>query len=122
MQNATPDAVHVIEQAANVTVRPGDEISIVVTSTDDHATAQLNLLIDSRRLAKRGSDIKGSPVTNGSGQNNLMDYVVDTKGDIDFPLLGEIHVAGLTRDQIATTIKREILNKGLLKDDKDLTV
>ena len=43
-----------------------------------------------------------------------MTYVVDTKGDIDFPILGKIHVAGLNCEQL-----RDLLTERISKDVKD---
>ena len=37
-------------------------------------------------------------------------------GNIDFPVLGHIHVAGMTREEIALCIKEELISKNLVKD------
>lgn len=43
-------------------------------------------------------------------------YLVDIDGNIDFPVLGKLHVAGLTRLQLQDTITR-LLDKGGYLDD-----
>ena len=43
-------------------------------------------------------------------------YVVDVNGEIDFPILGKLHVEGLTRNQLTDLIKRRLIEEELLKD------
>ena len=51
------------------------------------------------------------PMTTGGGgvglgvNNSLIGYLVDHKGDIEYPRLGTIHVEGLTKFQLANLIK-----------------
>lgn len=74
---------------------PDDELAIVVNSTNPAATAVYNLP-------------QSNPATKsafGEGPSSRpMTYRVDSKGDIDFPVLGKLHVAGLTVEQIAQMI------------------
>ena len=41
---------------------------------------------------------------------------MDTNGNIDFPILGEIHVEGLTRMQLTELIKNKLIEGDLIKD------
>ncbi|MCH5326683.1 MAG: polysaccharide biosynthesis/export family protein, partial [Duncaniella sp.] len=41
---------------------------------------------------------------------------VDNDGDIDFPTLGKLHVAGLNRWGVAQMIKDELRSRELLRD------
>lgn len=43
-------------------------------------------------------------------------YGVDSRGDIDFPVLGEIHVEGLTLKEVQQTIADQIVQKGYIKE------
>ena len=43
-------------------------------------------------------------------------YLVDINGNIDFPVLGQLHVEGLTRRQLTEQIKKRLINEELLKD------
>ena len=52
-----------------------------------------------------------------SGSNRgVSGYTVDSKGNIDFPVLGEIHIAGMTREEVAAYIKKELQSHDLIKD------
>lgn len=42
--------------------------------------------------------------------------MVDNEGYIDFPVLGPLKVAGLTRWELSEMIKKLLLEKGLLTD------
>lgn len=60
-------------------------------------------------LMRTGS---GSSGGGGSSQNNpaLMGYLVDVDGNIQFPVLGEISVAGKSRTELETYLTKEIRN------------
>lgn len=78
---------------------PDDELLITVTSAVPAATAQFNL-----------------PATNPATQADMqiyqsprqLTYIVDSKGDIDFPQLGRIHVAGMTTEQLRDDLLSKI--------------
>lgn len=82
-----------------VKIVPDDELKIVVTSQQPEATAAYNLPL--ANYADR------SKLENGSVQS-LQTYVVDKKGYIVMPVLGEIYVEGKTTDEIETLIKERI--------------
>ena len=46
----------------------------------------------------------------------MLGYLVDTNGEIDFPILGKMHVAGLTRLQLTELIKQRLTEEDLIKD------
>jgi len=43
-------------------------------------------------------------------------YGVDARGNIDFPILGEIHVEGKTLNEVQKEISAEIMRRGYIKD------
>jgi len=92
-----------------VTVRPEDKISIVVNSKDPELAEMFNLPVMTHRV---GQHMNNS--YNYSQQ--VSSYTVDSNGNIDFPVLGEIHVEGMKREKIASYIKNELVRKNLVKD------
>lgn len=50
--------------------------------------------------------------TASTSPNSPYGYTINSKGDIDFPIVGFIHVEGLTRAQAEETIKSAILKSG----------
>ena len=91
-----------------ITVRPKDKISIIVNCKSPKLTALFNLPYVTQRLG----DSNGGAISSGFSQGYISGYTVDDRGYIDFPVLGEISVAGMTRDEIASEIKRELREQG----------
>lgn len=80
-------------------IQPDDDLSIIVTSSDPAATAMYNLPEvnpASQALLQQAS----SP--------RMLTYLVDTQGDIVMPVLGRIHVAGMTVEQLQQELTRRI--------------
>ena len=48
--------------------------------------------------------------SSAQGMNNakLLDYLVDNEGNIDYPVLGKLHVAGLTTRECEALIRKEL--------------
>ena len=94
----------------DIKVKPKDKLSIVV-STQDPALSQLfNLVTTQNRL----DNISASGNSSSSGQVSY--YTVDSQGDINFPVVGKIHIAGLSREDIADKIVKELTTRNLVID------
>lgn len=93
-----------------MTVQPDDRLAIMVHSKDPQLASLFNLQTSQQRAV--GSQI----VNNGNGANQMPTYTVDTYGDIEFPVLGTLHIGGMTRPQVAEYIKKEIMQRNLVKD------
>lgn len=78
-------------------IMPKDQLSIIVKTTNETASEPFNLFM------KNGM----SNMSGGSGQN-LQSYLVDNKGDIDFPVIGKIHVQGLTSRECEELIRSKV--------------
>lgn len=98
--------------AKEITVRPKDKISVIVNCKTPELTALFNLPYVTQRLGENNS----STIASGYSQGYISGYTVDDHGCIDFPVLGEVSVAGLTRDEIAAEIKRELREQGQAAD------
>lgn len=86
------------------TVAPYDELRINVlsnTGKDDELIKPFN--------------VYGTSLTTNSS-NYGMGYLVDINGNIQFPVLGELHVGGLTRLQLQDTIASRIEKNGYIKN------
>jgi len=109
LQDAEPGFRRENTAPVPVTVQPEDKISIVVNSKNPELAEMFNLPMMTHRI--------GQPMNSSQGYNQQMSsYTVDSNGNIDFPILGEIHVAGLKREEIAARIKNELVRKNLVRD------
>lgn len=80
-------------------IEPEMELVIIVKSDVPAASAQFNLpYINPMTAGAR--DASTNP--------QLQTYLVDNKGDIDFPVLGTIHVAGMTTYELKDYLTRRI--------------
>ena len=86
-------------EESNLTIRPQDELMITVTSTVPSASAPYNLPLSNP--AKQG-ELKMSHTP------TQQTYVVNKEGDINFPVLGKLHVAGLTTMQLTENLTTRI--------------
>lgn len=107
-QNKVVNEPEAIDKHAGIVIQPKDMLSIVVSSRNPELVAMFNLPVVSYQA--------GSEVVNTGYNQRLMGYVVDNEGFIDFPVLGPIKVAGLTRWELSELIKNKLLNDGLLTD------
>ena len=97
-----------VDNVLDVRFRPDDRLSIVVNSRDPQLSALFNLSYASHTIGQTSS------INNSSG--HVMGYTVDSKGEIDFPVLGKIKVAGFKREDLAAFIKSELIRRDLVKD------
>ena len=107
-QNKIVDEPEAIDKHAGIVIQPKDMLSIVVSSRNPELVAMFNLPLVNY--------MAGSEIVSSAGQQRLMGYVVDNEGNIDFPVLGPISVAGLTRWELSELIKNNLLNGGFLTD------
>ena len=71
-----------------------------------------NLPIYSHRVGYTSEYVNGNNNTN----NQISAYTVDSDGTIDFPVLGRIRIAGLSREEVADYVKSELVTKNLIND------
>lgn len=90
-----------VATVAPIRIQPEDRLSIIVTTRDEQ-------LADLFNLSKGG----GQSVSN----TNSLNYTVDSQGFIDFPILGKLKVQNMKREEVATFIKQELIQRNLLKD------
>lgn len=96
---SSTDISKLSDQAFELKIKPADELYITVSSVVPSASAPYNLPASNPALK---NDLISSATP------KLMTYVVNSQGDIDFPLLGKIHVAGLTTVQLADQLRARI--------------
>lgn len=107
-QNKLIDHPEKIDKHTGIVIQPKDMLSIVVSSRNPELVTMFNLPVVSYQA--------GSETVSGAGMQRLLGYVVDNAGCIDFPVLGILNVAGMTRWDLSEMIKNRLVQDGLLSD------
>ena len=94
-----------IDKNYEVIIHKDDLLAILVNSKDPELAFPFNMPVVTYQI--------GAQTT---AQQRLLGYLVDQNGDIDFPILGKIHVEGLTRMQVTELIKQKLMSEDLIKD------
>jgi polysaccharide export outer membrane protein len=79
-------------------IKPDDLLQITVTAIDADAVKPFNL----------GTVNVSVTSNNAMGLQQQLNYLVDTKGEIDFPVLGRLKIGGLSRDELITLLKSKL--------------
>ena len=80
-------------------IMPKDELTISVNTTNPEVSLPFNLLMQNAYQQGRTLSTTGG---------TLMPYLVDTEGSINFPIIGRLQVAGLTKRQCERMIQDKI--------------
>ena len=107
-QNKVVNHPEKIDKHAGIVIQAKDMLSIVVSSRNPELVTMFNLPIVSFQA--------GTDNVSATGAQRLLGYVVDNDGYIDFPVLGPLNVAGMTRWELSEMIKDRLLKDGLLTD------
>src|SRR5215472_14898483 len=87
-------------------IQSNDILSIQVSSLNQDASSAFNV---ANREDVTATTLSGS-------RNETSGYLVGPEGYISFPILGDIHAAGLTKSQLTDTIARMLNDRKLLVD------
>lgn len=108
-QDVAQDSSWTVPVTGGIIIQPKDQISIIVSSGRPELAAQFNLPVVSYQAGSESAGIN-------SGYQRLVGYVVDNEGYIEFPVLGRMHVAGLSRWELSAKIKDQLRESGMLTD------
>lgn len=95
LQDMLPMATYAATPRQENTIRPDDRISIVISCKIPELAVPFNLAPD-------------------AGGNS--GYLVDPAGNITLPILGEVHAAGLTINQLRQEVARRLIDGGFIND------
>lgn len=91
-------------------VKTDDRLSIIVSSKKPELAIPFNINGGNFRVSTDGNITSTAPSKDENG------YRVDKNGDIDFPILGKLHVEGLTVTGVKEMIRRKIIDGDYIKD------
>ena len=107
IQNAKYGEEELVVNLNRIKIQPQDKLSIVVTCKESELARLFNLVQTQNRVGQEGADQSNGAVSA---------YTVDSNGDIEFPILGKLHVAGLNREQLSALISRQLIEGKWISD------
>lgn len=97
------------DESYEMTIRPDDMVAIMVNSKDPELAQMFNLPMISYQISNSNTGV-------GNASNKILGYLVDKNGEINFPQLGKIKIAGMSRSQLTDYIANELIDKGFVND------
>lgn len=107
IHDAPRDSSEVLTGQFTKGIQPNDQLHIYVESATPESAVQFN------QETNRTADF-GTARTSGTSSN--MGYLVNQDGDIVFPILGRLHVAGMTHRELAAMLEQRLISEGYITD------
>lgn len=104
-QDLTPNELVTLAKARPITIKPQDELNIVVETKDPQL-----------RMAYNKTLISEFDPRNMNAIDYMINYVVDEEGTINFPYLGKVKLEGMTRREAELYIEKELRGQKLVND------
>ena len=106
LQDMEQDSQIQMENKIQAVIVPYDELDIIISCSDPEIAKPFNI---------RSASGLNAGVGNINGQSSFT-YLVDPDGNIQLPVIGELHVAGLTRLQLQDLICNILVDGSYLAD------
>lgn len=113
LQDLSVDETYLVQERPEAKISVGDKLSITVTCSNPTLAAPFNVA-SGFNTPTLGIDSEEGTINWNSQENK--GYLVDKNGDIDFPVLGKINVAGTTLVELKTEIERLLKSKPYIQD------
>ena len=101
LQNSeTVDLSQLPKSLYDAKIMPKDLLTITVSTTDPEAAVPFNLTIPNAISLSQSNSLTSQPV--------LQQYLVDNEGNIDFPVLGKLHIGDMTKTDVEKMIQQKL--------------
>ena len=107
LQNIESVALEASMKNAKSTIQPNDQLVIMVTAKDMDVVKPFNQNFSSGQILQYSLPSNNAPTqsqTSASGPT----YVVDSQGNIEFPVIGKINTENKTTEELRDILKKEI--------------
>lgn len=108
VKDMNPDSVYLTMPKPKLKIQRGDRLSIVVRSKLPELSVPFNMDMGLYDVSGKGEQ----KVPQGAIKN----YLVNETGTINFPILGDLHVEGLTLEEIKNKVYQEIERENLINN------
>lgn len=101
LQNSeTVDLSQLPKSLYDAKIMPKDLLTITVSTTDPEAAVPFNLTVPNAISLSQSKNLTSQPV--------LQQYLVDNEGNIDFPVLGKLHIGDMTKTDVEKMIQQKL--------------
>ena len=122
LQDMEPGIDYSMPLQPDAIIAKGDRLSINVVCSTPELAAPFNILngtaMATAQITGNGFNSQNNQLSTEGGTNAESNegYEVDNKGDLTFPVLGKIHVEGMTLKQVKERIESQIVSRRYIKD------
>jgi len=111
LNDMAPDSTYMVTQVQSLQVQKGDRLRILVQAKNPELAAPFNIETSSYQITDRGE-----VVSDNSGRATMVTkgYLVDEQGNIEFPILGPLHIAGKTLEEAKDLIRSKLISDKLI--------
>lgn len=114
MQNIENVAIDASAKNSQNTIQPGDQLVILITAKDLDVVKPFNQNFSSSEFVQNNTFAGGNTPGQGSASVTGPTYIVDSNGDIDFPILGKLNTTNKTlvqfKEEISNRMKEFVIN------------
>ncbi|HFK5546701.1 TPA: polysaccharide biosynthesis/export family protein [Elizabethkingia anophelis] len=111
VQDMIPDTEYPVAEAPALRLQKNDRVSIQVSAKSLELAAPFNTVAGTYKV---GTD--GSISTGVDQSSNAQGYLIDREGNIAFPVLGNLHVEGLTLEEVRDLVRDKLINNKLINE------
>ena len=103
-------------QKYEAVIQRDDKLEISVSSKNPELALAFNIPGTGGYNIGADGTISATQSNSSTSRENKPGYTVDIHGNIEFPVLGTLHVEGLTKNQLVNLITNKLKDEELLKD------
>lgn len=99
LQDVVYNQPETIKKTKDIILQPKDMISILVSCKEPQLASMFNL-----------------SAAGGGENSSLSGYTLDDNGDIELPVLGKLHVGGMSKIEVSQLVKQRLIEEDYIKD------
>ena len=107
LQNIEDVALETSIKNAKSTIQPNDQLVILVTAKDMDVVRPFNQNFSSGQILQYSTASNNMPTQNQTSTSGPT-YIVDTQGNIEFPVIGKVNTENKTTEELRDILKKEI--------------
>ena len=107
LQNIENVALEASTKNAISTIQPNDQLVIMITAKDMDVVKPFNQNFSSGQILQYSTASNNMPTQNQTSTSGPT-YIVDTQGNIDFPVIGKINTENKSTEELRDILKKEI--------------